>query len=216
MLVDEFIVHRLGLIPLVSDHLESIQYTRDCSCQQYCPQCSVILTLDVRCTDLEEGETLNVTSNDLHSAHNQIKPLQNEGGDITIVTLKNGQSIKLKCVAKKGNADINIGVAKEHSKWSPCTGVAFEYDPHNNLRHTNYWVEDDVQKEWPISENGKLETPDKEFDFLAKPSKFYFTVESSGVIEPKDIVIQGLQILQNKLAILQKSLQEYNDGFGPK
>ena len=102
VLVDEFIVHRLGLIPLQSDHLENIQYTRDCQCQQYCPQCSVILTLDVRCTDLEDGETLNVTSNDLHSMHNQIKPLQGDQGNITIVTLKNGQSIKLKCVAKKG------------------------------------------------------------------------------------------------------------------
>ena len=107
-----------------------------------------------------------------------------------------------------------IGIAKEHSKWSPCCGVAFEYDPHNNLRHTNYWVGDDVHKEWPISENGKFETPTEDFDFLAKPTKFYFNVESTGVIEAKDIVIQGLQILQNKLAILQTGLQEINDGFG--
>lgn len=203
---DEFIAHRLGLIPLVSTDIgQSILYTRDCSCQQYCPLCSVELNLDVTCTDLYGGESLAVTSHDLKpAAHTQIKPVSFGDNDpgILIAKLGKGQQIKIRCIAKKGTA-------KEHAKWSPCTGIAFEYDPHNKLRHTSYWVEHNVQQEWPVSVNGQSETPAGEnepFDYSAKPKKYYMNVETSGSLEPKEVVIGGLKILQAKLGLLQSGL----------
>jgi DNA-directed RNA polymerase II subunit RPB3 len=194
----------LGLIPLVSTDIGTqIQYTRECSCQQYCPLCSVELRLDVKCTD---QDTISVTSHDLISVHNQIRPITTGDNDpgILIAKLRKGQHLAVRCVAKKGTA-------KEHAKWSPCSGIAFEYDPHNRLRHTTYWVEDDVKAEWPISENGKLEreVDDSEpFDYNAKPDKFYMTVESTGALEPKEIVIAGLKILQAKLVYIQSGLNQ--------
>jgi DNA-directed RNA polymerase II subunit RPB3 len=203
----------LGLIPLYSaDIASSIQYTRECNCQQYCPSCSVELHLNVKCDDIEPGETLTVTSHDLVSVHNQIKPVifgPNDPG-ISIVKLKKGQELILKCIAKKGTS-------KEHSKWSPCAGIAFEYDPYNKLRHTTYWVEDDVKAEWPVSENGKYESPPQDndpFDYSAKPNKYYITVETTGALEARETIIAGWKILQAKLAVIMSGLNQINDELG--
>lgn len=209
VLPDEFIAHRLGLIPLNSTDIgTSIQYSRDCTCQEYCPSCSVPMTLDVSCSDDFDGESLAVTSHDLQTDHH-IRPFHIGDNDpgILIAKLRKGQQIKLTCIAKKG-------LGKEHAKWSPCTGIAFEYDPHNNLRHTSYWVEDDVTTEWPISSNGEFEaakSPHDVFDFKAKPNNYYMTVETSGSLEPKEVAIAGLKILQAKLVLLQSGLNEIGE-----
>ena len=72
-------------------------------------------------------------------------------------------------------------MAKDHAKWSPVSAVAFEYDPDNRLRHTTYWVEGDMDKEWPKSvytDCGEKGYPlNERWDPHAKPDKFYFNVE---------------------------------------
>ena len=61
VLADEFLSHRLGLLPLYSSGAAtSLVYGTDCSCEQQCPACSVILNLAVSCE--EDGKTLEVTS----------------------------------------------------------------------------------------------------------------------------------------------------------
>ncbi|KAF9441644.1 DNA-directed RNA polymerase II, subunit 3 [Macrolepiota fuliginosa MF-IS2] len=219
VLPDEFIAHRLGQIPLLSSNCdEAIRYTRDCTCLAGCSFCSITLVLHVSCND---DNTMNVTSNHLEvTPHPEDQEQQADPGEelskrgeyfghpvgkndpnaspVLICKIRKGQELKIRCTAKKG-------IAKEHAKWSPCSAVAFEYDPYNKLRHTSYWFETDIKAEWPVGDNAKEEEvprDDEPFDYTAKPNKFYFEVETDGSLSPQEVVMKGLAELQTKLANL--------------
>jgi len=147
VLNDEFIAHRLGLIPLTSSKVDKFNFTRDCSCTERCQLCSVELRLSVKCTD---DVTREVTSNDLMSSDQDVVPVDQTmvaGGDgkasdngILIVKLRKGQELKLKAIAKKG-------VGKEHAKWTPGCAVNFLYEPEIRLNHARMEEMTDSQKQ---------------------------------------------------------------------
>ena len=142
-------------MPLNSADAEKLLYRRECdACEQYCDNCSVTLRLDARCS---QGQ-MNVYARDLVKVSGGVsdtlgQPVLSAGAGTeeegnsqlsagsVIVKLRKGQEIKLKCVATKG-------IAKEHAKWAPTAAVGFEYDPHNKLRHIDYWYETDAKQEW--------------------------------------------------------------------
>lgn len=200
-LTDEFLAHRFGLVPLSSETVKNFKYTRDCTCLQNCDNCSVELTLHVKCN---ENQTREITTRDLISSRPDVAPVFKDENDkgILLAKLKKNQEIKIRCIAKKG-------IAKEHAKWSPVCGVAFEYDPDNLLRHVDYWYEEDKIKEWPKSNYSDPNiTGNEPFDPFAKADKFYFSVETTGALKPEDVVLSAISILQAKIGILQLSLDE--------
>ena len=145
VLADEFLAHRLGLVPLNSKNIADVNYSRDCECEQYCDQCSVTLHLNAKCNS---DEIMKVYARDLvvdiAKANNWVgNPVitDDEGLGPVICKLRKGQELSMKCIAKKG-------IAKEHAKWAPTAAVGFEYDPHNKLRHLDLWYEEDPAKEW--------------------------------------------------------------------
>ncbi|KAF8070125.1 DNA-directed RNA polymerase II, subunit 3 [Lyophyllum atratum] len=221
VLPDEFIAHRLGMVPLGSSNCdEAIRNTRDCTCLAGCDNCSIMLVLNVQCNDhhtmdvtshhldLVPPGTPEIWSNEDHDIGDELqkrgegfgKPVGKDDGSppILICKIRKGQQLKLRCVAKKG-------IAKEHAKWSPCSAVSFEYDPYNKMRHTTYWYESDERAEWPLSANAQEEEPPRDgepFDFNAQPRQFYFEVETDGSLGPQEVVMKGLTELQTKLANL--------------
>ena len=205
VLPDEFIAHRLGLVPLRSDDVWHLLVSnRDCEeCDSNCDNCSVTLGLHAKCTN---PGIMHVFARDL-----VVKVPAARGRDLgtpvirdpngngpLIAKLRQGQELELTCVAK-------MGIAKEHAKWAPTASIGFEYDPNNKLRHVDYWYENDAKEEWPINERnaeweGDAAAADASFDPDAVPSAFFFDVESVGTLKPDDIVMKGINILKDKLA----------------
>ncbi|CCK71685.1 DNA-directed RNA polymerase II core subunit RPB3 KNAG_0H02700 [Huiozyma naganishii CBS 8797] len=208
VLADEFIAHRLGLIPLQSMDIERLEYCRDCFCEDHCDKCSVVLTLQA----VGESEsTTNVYAKDLtivsnlmgrNIGHPIIQDKENNG--VLICKLRKGQELKMTCIAKKG-------IAKEHAKWGPTSAIEFEYDPWNKLKHTSYWYEVDAAQEWPNSENCEYEDPPVEgepFDYKSKAETFYMNVETIGSISVDQVVVRGIDTLQKKVASILLSLTQ--------
>ncbi|KAG9123842.1 45 kDa subunit of RNA polymerase II, partial [Ceratobasidium sp. 392] len=190
VLADEFIAHRLGMVPLISTNCdEALRYTRYCSVELVLHMVSTSQPIDITSNHLDvvppstgefgdegEGEAGDELQKRPDNFGQPVGKGDPNASPVLLCRIRKGQELKLRCIAKKGTA-------KEHAKWSPCSAVGFEYDPHNKLRHTTYWYEVDSRAEWPLSENAREEEPprdDEPFDYMAKPEKFYFDVETDG------------------------------------
>ena len=138
-LPDEFIAHRLGLIPLYSERAPEFKFQSECDCESGCPKCQVVYMINVACDD---DIPRIVTTDDLEyfppdddhafapyiEAAQSIKPVQipaipgEDNVPITICKLGRGQVLQVLCKATKG-------LAREHAKWSPCSCAAYRLDP---------------------------------------------------------------------------------------
>ncbi len=147
VLADEFLAHRMGLVPLSCEGIEGLRYARECDCEDYCEHCSVKLSLHVKCTS-EDG--LNVYARDLIPSSDRInQTLGNpvirdpDGNGSLLCKLRPSNELKLDCIAKKGRS-------KEDSKWQAVTAVVWDYDPHNKMHHTDFWYETNPETEWYV------------------------------------------------------------------
>lgn len=208
-LADEFIAHRLGLIPLNSKNIDDMRYTRDCDCDSYCDYCSVTLSLNARCTD--DSGIMTIYARDLIVAEGRPNEwlgtpviTDPEGKGPIILKLRKGQEVRMRMIAKKG-------IAKEHAKWCPTAAIGFEYDPYNKLKHLDYWYEKDPVEEWPLSNNaawdGDPPAEGERFDYDAEPNRFYMNIETVGGLEPDACMQQGIKVLQQKLALIIQELK---------
>eukprot|EP00581_Thalassiosira_minuscula_P001119 CAMPEP_0183735262 /NCGR_PEP_ID=MMETSP0737-20130205/46147_1 /TAXON_ID=385413 /ORGANISM="Thalassiosira miniscula, Strain CCMP1093" /LENGTH=298 /DNA_ID=CAMNT_0025968949 /DNA_START=319 /DNA_END=1215 /DNA_ORIENTATION=+ len=151
VLNDEYIAHRLGLIPIRytpegtmkgGDYHQAFHEAflphRECICYDKCPNCCVEFDLDVNFDkvnptrpDQERDLPLTVTSRDLISNNILVAPAhflseeeQDESHDegISIVKLGPGQHLKLRATARKG-------ISKEHAKWCPVAVATYRFWP---------------------------------------------------------------------------------------
>ena len=128
---DEFIAHRLGLVPLNSESVHKFETHGSCICHEFCSKCSVRYRVNVRCPPTLE--VIEVTSNDIKLADGEneehgVVPVRtvSDNGEledpILIMKLSKNQAIDFRLIAKKENA-------KAHAKWSPVATCLMRMEP---------------------------------------------------------------------------------------
>ncbi|XP_050365893.1 DNA-directed RNA polymerases II, IV and V subunit 3-like [Argentina anserina] len=232
VLNDEFIAHRLGLIPLTSDRAMSMRFSRDCDAcdgDGQCEYCSVEFHLRARC---HTDQTLDVTSKELLSSDHTVVPVDfsdasgyeaSEQRGIIIVKLRRGQELRLRAIARKG-------IGKDHAKWSPAATVTFMYEPDIrineemmetlSLEEKAAWVESSPTKVFELDPTtGKVLVVDpeaytyddeviKKAEAMGKPGLVDITAKEDSFIFTVESTgaIKASQLLLNAIEILKQKL----------
>lgn len=146
MLWDEFLTHRLGLIPIACDlrKLDAMKLKDECACdeEENCRKCKVVFTLKAKHSETTTWLKRDITTRDLtphpdylatgiEPVHFTNKKEAQESNDtgIRICTIGPGQRLELRCTARK-----NIG--KVHAKWQPVSTAVFQQEPDINLNQS--------------------------------------------------------------------------------
>uniref|UniRef100_A0A0G4I0D7 DNA-directed RNA polymerase RpoA/D/Rpb3-type domain-containing protein n=1 Tax=Chromera velia CCMP2878 TaxID=1169474 RepID=A0A0G4I0D7_9ALVE len=136
VLHDEYLAHRLGLLPITSTFAHEYQFQHECSCTKKCPRCHVAYELKITNT---EHEPLVVTHRDLRPVNAHIAAIGNEiplpadpplrdeqefsarpgESAIVITKLARNQSLDITAEAFKGTGLL-------HSKWTPAATAVFQ------------------------------------------------------------------------------------------
>lgn len=158
---DEYLAHRLGLIPLATERIDDFVFRFECDkCDDKCSQCSADFRLNIRdvqrVTVLTTKHLLRVTQDDMPIAVNPVhdsgNPSETDAQGIVIARLAPGQSIDMSCVARKG-------IGKDHAKWSPSCTVSYRILPPNVelvLDKLNELLSDKRKKELETAAEGLL------------------------------------------------------------
>ncbi|NIO23000.1 MAG: DNA-directed RNA polymerase subunit D [Candidatus Aenigmarchaeota archaeon] len=194
---DEVVAHRLGMIPLIFD-LKKFNFTEDCKCKgKGCPLCQVVFSAE------KPGPSI-VYSGDMKSSNRSVKPVN---PDFPIVKLLKGQNLKFEAIA-------NMGKGKDHAKWQ-AANVSYQYLPQLEVKDPKDLKK--IVKSCPQGvmgvKNRKLvlidpfkcdecriceEMSGKGVEIKSDPNKFVFKVESISGLDPKQIILEAAQILEEK------------------
>lgn len=207
VLQDEFLAHRIGLIPLKTD-LKTYNLPEECTCKSEfgCNLCRVSLALEAE----EEDQTSTVYSGNLKSENPSITPTSYK---IPIAKLAPEQRIRLEAYAR-------LGKGKNHARWQPVSMCAYKYDPSITIDSANCNLCSECIKTCPqkilIKEGERIEvqqamnctlcqdcmdvcpvTP-KAIHAGWKEDSFIFNIESTGTLPTEEILQEALNIMEKK------------------
>ncbi|MHA2357916.1 MAG: DNA-directed RNA polymerase subunit D [Candidatus Heimdallarchaeaceae archaeon] len=215
-LFDEFIAHRLGLIPLKynPDELE-LNFRDECDCGGIgCNLCTVTLTL-AKETDVQS--TSVVYSGDFKSTQEGVEPISKT---IPIVKLGPNQALELECMAQ-------LGIGKEHAKWQPVSAMGYQEFPIPKINkdkctkclacidacYTGVYqkVGDEVQVANPLNCtlcNYCIDFCEPGAITIQKDStKVIFSFETNGGLDPSTILVKAGNTLLSKIDEFKKTLE---------
>ncbi|VWU52566.1 DNA-directed RNA polymerase II subunit RPB3, putative [Hepatocystis sp. ex Piliocolobus tephrosceles] len=156
---DEFIAHRLGLIPIDSRNIKEYEFRELCKCRETCSKCTIHYILEVQCKNREKLEVThydiefignepntpmpipqrnkkkmnknNLINNDLNDNYNR-KVLDNSDD----IKLEN--AIPIVSIAKNQMLKMKLiatkGIGKMHAKWIPAN-VSYRIDHKIIIKH---------------------------------------------------------------------------------
>lgn len=235
VLHDEFLAHRLGLIPFKSDNVDSYEFFRECSCKPSCHKCSV--EFHIRETGHDDWTEITTNHINANKPELPIVPVRytneegNEEDPILIVKLAKNQKIDVQCIVRKGTG-------KEHAKWCPVATVAVQQVPKIDINRTRMATLTEEEKisivkscpakvyrydpekeiidienlgecmQWQECTN--LASSFKKDEVLKvglEPDQFIFTLESTGALAPDAIVHKAFDILLDRFSELSQSVE---------
>lgn len=206
-LFDEYIAHRLGLMPLTTD-LKTYKLPEEC-CGGNCSKCSTTLMLEAK-------GPVTIYSKDFKCKDKKVQPVYDK---IPVMRLIEGQKLKLEAKAV-------LGVGKNHNKWQGCL-AAYKYMPKitvmKECTKCGKCVEVCpqkilVKKAGSISvKNIEACTECKECLSACEPkaitvshddTTFLFNIESYGNLKAKDLLKEAIKVLEAKATDLEKQLKK--------
>ncbi len=220
---DEYLAHRLGLIPLTSD--EALwKYKGPEECREagekglFSEDCFVRLSLEGEGGD----ETVTLYSDSLVSSDPDVRP---SFGKIPIVKLIKSQKVKLEAYAR-------LGRGKEHIKWSPVSVAVHKYVPKIIVNQRLCQGDDCLKcveacpKEVFTFESGEIKVrSDKLLDCTMckvcekicpsgavkvdrEEDEFILTLELTGALTARNVLLESVKILEKKLNDFVETLRE--------
>jgi DNA-directed RNA polymerase II subunit RPB3 len=194
---NEFLLHRLGLIPINTEDIDSY----DTSKYKFIlnVQHSGSVPIDVTTKDIQimNLETNTYENNELFFPKNHIT-----NSHILITKLKPTPDGTGEKIHMEGNSSKGIG--KEHIRFSPVSNVCFinKVDPKILDEEYNKYIAESGESESPeLKSKFMIEESERCFhvDSNGDPNIFEFTIESCGVMLPQDILLEGIKQMVIKI-----------------
>jgi len=221
---DEYVAHRLGLIPLTSEEaLDKYKSPEECAEAGdkgiFSEDCFAKLELEGRG---REDEVVTLYSDDLRTSDPSVKPVFSR---IPIIALGKNQEIRLEAYAR-------LGRGREHAKWSPVSVATHKYVPDIRVdpekcvgsscnacidvcpKGIFQLVDDKISirverlLDCTLCRLCEINCPYGVIRIGYKENEYIFNIESTGSLSPKRILLEAVKILENKLDDFVKTLEK--------
>jgi DNA-directed RNA polymerase subunit L len=205
---NEFLLHRLGLIPVNVEDVDGFNpdnYKFVLKKQNNSNKLLNVTTKDFKVTNIETGKEEDTLA--FFPANEITKD------NILIITLKNNPTGDGEEVHIEGKC--SKGTGKENSRFSPVSNVLFINKCDKAKAQAAFEEHISTLDETPNQEELKvlarrfdIEEADRYFyvDENGDPNRFEFTIESVGVISPEQIFIRAVKSLVQKINLFNRNL----------
>tara|TARA_Y100000022_G_C13229569_1_gene366648 strand:- start:186 stop:1331 length:1146 start_codon:yes stop_codon:yes gene_type:complete len=195
---NEFLLHRLGLVPIYSSNIDKF----DCSLYKYILKVKNVGNdiLDVTTRDIQ---VINVQTNTEEENNNFFKANEITGDHILLTKLKpnpdqNGEEIHIEGTCSKGSGSDNI-------RYSPVSKMCFvnKIDPARAQEALQVYLAENAGKDTEEKLIRRFNIEESERHYYVNengdPNVFDFIIESKGVMKPYKILIEAIKCLIKKL-----------------